>query len=152
MGTTIILSLTILLLAAGGAWLITWFYRTMIEKNQLVIAGVQTELKNVNQAMTMIVEQRRLSVALDISPSSLKVDPKIFEPNKPALKSRIGFALNKEHDNPDTRAYCVLNALGFDTFVEPKVDTQVKKALGRLLANGDLKGARAFLEEVVDKL
>ena len=100
-----------------------------------------------------LAEGQRLSMVLNIGPSSLTIDPAEFEPQRPVIRERLMKAFQtEEHPNPDTLAYCILDHSGWGTFVDGKTFQSAKTALGRLLANKNTKGAKKFIGALVDQL
>lgn len=107
----------------------------------------------IYQSLSRIAESNRLSVVLSIEGKNVKSVPEDFAPNKEVIKKRLLDALEKEnHPNPDTLAYCILSHSGFESFVNGNAWTNSKKALSRLLTNGDMEKVKVFLTDIVNQL
>lgn len=105
-----------------------------------------------------LIEDKRLSVVLNFSPSSVAIDPARFEVNKPELTRRLLTALEQRWEKKDTMvgtdgvANLVTDQSGIKRFVTDETKTNVRRALTRLIINNDKEGARRFLEVVVNQL
>lgn len=113
-------------------------------------------ISTISRSLKEIVEGQRLSAVLSLSPASLKISPERFEANKGQLRKGLLRALKdselKGYSEPSTRAFCILNASGWENFVEGDTRLAAQRALARLIVNGDEEGLRALCEELVDKL
>lgn len=110
-------------------------------------------IERIGELLTDILEGQRLSTILEIGPTSLRVKPEDFEPNRARLKARVAKTMTeKSHPNPETLAYCILEGTGLPLFLELEARNKLQKALGRLLANGDREKAELLLEDVIEQL
>lgn len=115
---------------------------------------INRELEAIKKAIFQLpmIEVRKLEEILNLELKS-GVSPEIFRASKEALKKRVAVAiLNEHHPSPDTQAFVVLDRSGLALFLDSTTRALLQKALGRLIANGDMEGAKVFLSEVIDQL
>jgi hypothetical protein len=109
--------------------------------------------------LSKIAESKRLSTIFSIEGKKVKSVPEDFEPNRERiLKSMINTMedARERYENGkgsvDTWAVIILNYSGFDAFVSRETVEGSKKALIRLLSNGDMEKVKVFLTDIVNQL
>ncbi|KKW45712.1 MAG: hypothetical protein A3A43_01025 [Candidatus Liptonbacteria bacterium RIFCSPLOWO2_01_FULL_56_20] len=129
-----------------------------------VVVGAQKaivqEMRQVKESVVHIAESKRLTTILEIeAKKGLDVEMGDFEAKRDALKAALLVQLEEQlgkdkafRNQPDTMAWCVLDHSGFKLFVESDVSQKAQKALGRLLANGDVAKARKFVVGLANAL
>lgn len=111
--------------------------------------------RRISLSLSKIAESKRLSTILSIEGKEVKTTPEDFEPNKKEILNKLLKALEENKDtnyNPDTYAFVILNHSGWDSFVTNESRSNAKKALSRLLANGDMEKAKIFLTDLANQL
>ncbi|MBI2514598.1 hypothetical protein HYV91_00175 [Candidatus Wolfebacteria bacterium] len=159
-GTVAVLLMMLVMIVMGGLFLLGLRkdLRSLQGGIETLLAGqpvIGQSLVAITESVRSLVESQRLSSVLSLSPASLKIDPAIFKANKEQLRTRLLRVLSEEKRDSipaPTWAYCVLEHSGWGKFVDGKTFLAAQAALTRLLANGDLEGAKALLGELVDKL
>lgn len=140
--------------AIGCVVVVTMFAFIILRKlNAIKKSGIVAHT-TIIENLAKIHESQRLSIIIDIQPSSLSVSQEDFEPNRSVLKAKIPSAMRDiTSKKPDTMAYVMLDNLGLFSFLERGAVTKnIKVALTRLIANDNLEGAENFLNELVDNL
>ena len=92
----------------------------------------------------------------DLLPINLKIKPEDFVLNKVKVLSRLIYGLEKKRqifaDQPETRAYLILDNAGLIHVFDSNSRSEVQKALTRLLINEDDEATKRFLETLAESI
>ncbi len=159
--TAFALVMAILVIVIVGMILsmIRWIMQNSITTLRETAKLQETKLEEMRQAIAQIAASKRLSTYLLIErKSGIPLSLEQFQANKTALEARMLEELDEQikrentKSNPSHAAYNILSRSNLEDFVDHKTSQGVDLALGRLITNNDIDGARQFIRDTIAAL
>ena len=119
------------------------------------VAAVNQTIANLPPTIQNIIHLgiKPGAVETGVEPIKVPVSPTDFIVQADKLREKLLHGLEtKNHPDTDTRAYCILDHAGMSAIVESESLLSVRKALTRLLLNGDEDATKRFLETLADSV
>lgn len=111
------------------------------------------ELRHYKKTTVIQLGLKDNSLTTGVEAKKLHVNPADFVINKDKLRERLLDAFKKkEHPDISTLAYCILAHAGLYELLDSDSAASLKKALTRLLNNGNERATISFLNTIADSV
>jgi len=144
---------------------VVWYQaalRKMLADLFFGLGEVTKGLAEINKTVASLPASTQNIIHLGIKPGEVKtgvgliklpINPKDFEVRADKLREKLFHGLEiKAHPDTGTHAYVILDHAGLFEIMEGNSAHEVRRALTRLLANGDDATIRNFLETLADSV